>query len=229
MNIAELRALGVPFWLAGGYGSAAKLREALEQGAAGVQVGTAFAFSRESGMRPDLKNGSSPRPRPARARSLPIRWPRPPDFPSRWRSSKALRPNPSIYKERKRVCDLGYLREPYAASDGKIALSLLRRAGGKLSGQGRQDRGHGGPQVPVQCAAGQHRPRSGAQATERGTGADHGGRRSEYHRAVPRSWRHSYSAEDVVESLLSGLIAAPVESATPEMARLQPSSRQQGR
>ena len=56
VNIAELRTLGVPFWLAGGYGHPAKLRAALEQGATGVQVGTAFAFSRESGMRPDLKN-----------------------------------------------------------------------------------------------------------------------------------------------------------------------------
>ena len=55
VNIAELRALGVPFWLAGGYGNAEKLREALEQGAAGMQVGTAFAFSQESGMRADLK------------------------------------------------------------------------------------------------------------------------------------------------------------------------------
>jgi len=26
----------------------------------------------------------------------------------------------NIYQERKRVCDLGYLREPYAATDGKI-------------------------------------------------------------------------------------------------------------
>src|ERR1700679_95996 len=55
VNIAELRALGVPFWLAGGYGNAEKLREAVLQGAAGIQVGTAFAFSRESGMRTDLK------------------------------------------------------------------------------------------------------------------------------------------------------------------------------
>ena len=55
VNIAELRTLGVPFWLAGGYGNAEKVREALDQGAAGVQVGTAFAFSRESGMRSDLK------------------------------------------------------------------------------------------------------------------------------------------------------------------------------
>ena len=55
VNIAELRTLGVPFWLAGGYGNPEKVREALDQGAAGVQVGTAFAFSQESGLRPDLK------------------------------------------------------------------------------------------------------------------------------------------------------------------------------
>jgi len=55
VNIAELRELGVPFWLAGGYGSPEKLREAVAQGAAGVQVGTAFAFTEESGLRPDLK------------------------------------------------------------------------------------------------------------------------------------------------------------------------------
>jgi nitronate monooxygenase len=56
VNIGELRTLGVPFWLAGGYGSPDKVREALDQGAAGVQVGTAFAFSRESGLRGDLKD-----------------------------------------------------------------------------------------------------------------------------------------------------------------------------
>src|SRR3984957_1375040 len=55
VNLEEMKALGVPFWLAGGYGNAAKLREAVEQGAAGIQVGTAFAFSAESGMRADLK------------------------------------------------------------------------------------------------------------------------------------------------------------------------------
>ena len=39
--------LGLPFWLAGGYGSAEKLKEALAEGAAGIQVGTAFAFCDE--------------------------------------------------------------------------------------------------------------------------------------------------------------------------------------
>jgi nitronate monooxygenase len=55
VDIPGFRDMGVPFWLAGGYGSPEKLREALEMGAAGVQVGTAFAFSEESGMRADLK------------------------------------------------------------------------------------------------------------------------------------------------------------------------------
>ena len=87
VNIADLRDLGVPFWLAGGYGNADKLREALEQGAAGIQVGTAFAFSEESGMRPDLKkHAADPGPDQFRRRSLPIPWPRRPDFPSRLRS-----------------------------------------------------------------------------------------------------------------------------------------------
>ena len=49
------RALGRRFWLAGAYGSAGQLCEALELGAAGIQVGTAFAFCDESGLRADLK------------------------------------------------------------------------------------------------------------------------------------------------------------------------------
>ena len=37
------------------------------------------------------------------------------------RNWKALHRTFPIYQERKRVCDLGYLREPYAAADGSIA------------------------------------------------------------------------------------------------------------
>ena len=104
VNIAELRALGVPFWLAGGYGNPEKLREALEQGAAGIQVGTAFAFSRESGMRADLNPVASPTGFPFKVAQLEG-------------TSSAF----NIYQERKRVCDLGYLREAYAPAEGKIA------------------------------------------------------------------------------------------------------------
>ena len=55
VDLEKMRELGLPFWLAGGYGTAEKLREALAAGATGVQVGTAFAFCAESGLRDDYK------------------------------------------------------------------------------------------------------------------------------------------------------------------------------
>ena len=112
--------LGVPFWLAGGYGNAGKLREALEQGAAGIQVGTAFAFSRESGhaRRPEEAADGPGHARSGRGiyRSAGLADRISVQGGAAGRHFFAL----PIYQERKRVCDLGYLREPYAAPDGKI-------------------------------------------------------------------------------------------------------------
>jgi nitronate monooxygenase len=47
IDLEKIRELGLPFWLAGGYGAPEKLRQALAAGAAGVQAGTAFAFCAE--------------------------------------------------------------------------------------------------------------------------------------------------------------------------------------
>ena len=55
VRLDAMRSLGIPFWLAGSYGSPARVVEALDVGAAGVQVGTAFAFCDESGLLPDIK------------------------------------------------------------------------------------------------------------------------------------------------------------------------------
>ena len=55
VDLEKMRELGLPFWLAGGYGAAERLREAFAAGATGVQVGTAFAFCAESGLRDDYK------------------------------------------------------------------------------------------------------------------------------------------------------------------------------
>ncbi len=56
VDMEKIAQMGVPFWLAGGYGTPEKVAEALELGAAGVQVGTAFAFCEESGMREEYKS-----------------------------------------------------------------------------------------------------------------------------------------------------------------------------
>ena len=49
-NFEAIVALGLPSWLAGGFGSAEGLAAAIRLGARGVQVGTPFALSLESGM-----------------------------------------------------------------------------------------------------------------------------------------------------------------------------------
>jgi len=120
VNIEELRALGVPFWLAGGYGNAEKLREAVLQGAAGIQVGTAFAFSAESGMRADLKATLMAQAKVGAGEVFTDPLASPTGFPFKVAQLEGTASAFPIYQERKRVCDLGYLREPYAASDGHI-------------------------------------------------------------------------------------------------------------
>ncbi len=120
VNVAELRDLGVPFWLAGGYGSAVKLREALDQGAAGVQVGTAFAFSQESGLRADLKARLIGQAIAGAGEVFTDPLASPTGFPFKVAQLDGTTSSVHVYQGRNRICDLGYLREPYALGEGAI-------------------------------------------------------------------------------------------------------------
>jgi nitronate monooxygenase len=120
VNISELRELGVPFWLAGGYGNADKVREALELGAAGVQVGTAFAFSEESGMRPDLKKTLLAQAVEGSGQVFTDPLASPTGFPFKVAQLAGSYSDAEVATARTRVCDLGYLREPYAIDSEKI-------------------------------------------------------------------------------------------------------------
>lgn len=120
VNMADLRALDVPFWLAGGYGSPGKLREALQNGATGVQVGTAFAFCEESGLRDDLKSELIAQARSGRATVFTDSRVSPTGFPFKVAQLAGTSSEAAVYEARTAVCDLGYLREPYAMPDGTI-------------------------------------------------------------------------------------------------------------
>jgi nitronate monooxygenase len=120
VDIAGLRALGVPFWLAGGYGSAAKVREALDQGAAGVQVGTAFAFSEESALRPDLKASLLAQAMAGTGQVFTDPLASPTGFPFKVAQVEGSYSDAEVAAARPRICDLGYLRDPYATPDGNI-------------------------------------------------------------------------------------------------------------
>jgi nitronate monooxygenase len=120
VNIEELRALGVPFWLAGGWGHADKVKEAVEMGAAGVQVGTAFAFSEESGMRTDLKRSLLAQAKAGTGKVFTDPLASPTGFPFKVAQLAGSYSDEGVAKARTRVCDLGYLREPYAIGEDKI-------------------------------------------------------------------------------------------------------------
>ena len=120
VNIADLRALGVPFWLAGGYGNAESVRYALEQGAAGVQVGTAFAFSEESGLRPDLKSTLLAQAVTNSGQVYTDPLASPTGFPFKVAQVQGSYSDSEVAEARTRVCDIGLLRESYVTPDGKI-------------------------------------------------------------------------------------------------------------
>ncbi len=130
VDLAKLRELGVPFWLAGGYGSAGKLREALAAGATGVQVGTAFAFCVESGLRDDYKQALLQRAISGEAKVFTNPLASPTGYPFKIARLENTLSEREVYEARPRVCDLGYLREPYRTEAGTIEY---RCAGEPLS------------------------------------------------------------------------------------------------
>jgi NAD(P)H-dependent flavin oxidoreductase YrpB (nitropropane dioxygenase family) len=70
VDLGKIRELGLPFWIAGGAGTPDALRDALGAGAAGVQVGTLFAYCDESGFDRALKDAVlAPHPPATRSRS----------------------------------------------------------------------------------------------------------------------------------------------------------------
>lgn len=124
VNLADMAALELPFWMAGDYATPEKLKGVRDQGAQGIQVGTLFAFSEESGVDRKLRleaiktilnteppeggwiftdPRSSPTGFPFKAARLP--------------GSISEKEN---YMNRKRVCDLGYLRHAYKKPDGTV-------------------------------------------------------------------------------------------------------------
>lgn len=116
VDLEKMRELDLPFWLAGGTGSPDGLRAALAVGAAGIQVGTLFAYCEESGLDPALKarvlmnvlaNTATLRTDP---RASPTGYPfKIVELPGDFDKSSS----------RDRICDLGYLREAVRTSEGR--------------------------------------------------------------------------------------------------------------
>lgn len=119
VDLAGLAELGLPFWIAGGAGTPEALERARVAGAAGIQVGTLFAFCDESGLdetykssvlihalRDEVRVHTDPNASPTGYPFKVVHWPGDPT---------AGAPEPRV-----RNCDLGYLRVAYRRPDGRL-------------------------------------------------------------------------------------------------------------
>ena len=118
VDLEKIRDLGLPFWLAGSYGAPGKLAEALSMGAAGIQVGTAFAFCEESGIRPDLKQQVFQLGREGKLELFTDPLISPTGFPFKVVQLPGSLSDVKAVPQRARSCDLGFLRRAYRKADG---------------------------------------------------------------------------------------------------------------
>ena len=119
-KLSAFRKMGLPFWLAGSVGSPEGLRTALEEGAAGVQVGTAFALCEESGLLPHLRHELIRLALAGKARIFTDPLASPTGFPFKVADLPGTLTDAAVYAARRRRCDLGFLRQPYRQPDGAI-------------------------------------------------------------------------------------------------------------
>lgn len=120
VDLAAIRALGRPFWLAGSYASAGRLREAWAAGAQGVQLGTAFALCEESGIGPELREQVVARSLEATLTVSTDARVSPTGLPFKVLSVPGTLSDPGVHEARERRCDLGYLRQAYRREDGTV-------------------------------------------------------------------------------------------------------------
>lgn len=120
-DLAQIAALGLPYWIAGGQGHPGALAAARAAGAAGIQVGTLFAFCDESGFSDALKRQVLEHVLAGDARVRTDPRASPTGYPFKiveWNDAAGSAPD--AHGTRHRHCDLGYLREAYALADGSI-------------------------------------------------------------------------------------------------------------
>ena len=119
-DLAKVAEVGLPFWLAGGYTTAAQVRQARSAGAEGVQVGTLFALCAESGLTPPLRQELITELAAGRleVRTDPLASPT--GFPFKVASLPGTMSEADTYAERPRLCDLSYLRVPYERKPGTL-------------------------------------------------------------------------------------------------------------
>lgn len=139
VDYKKIGELGLPFWIGGSYASPEKLQWAISVGATGIQAGSIFALSNDSGMDTTirqriLKDGFN--------KTLKTRTDRlisPTGFPFKVVELEGTIAQSTVYEDRKRVCDQGALVSLFKRPDGSIGyrcasepVEIFLKKGGKI-------------------------------------------------------------------------------------------------
>lgn len=120
IDLEKIKKLGLPFWLAGGYGNPEMFQQALDLGATGIQVGTAFAYCNESGMDAYWKQQVLNKVVAGEALVRTNALASPTGFPFKMVQLEGTVADPETYAARERICDLGFLRHLVKAESDKV-------------------------------------------------------------------------------------------------------------
>ncbi len=145
VDLEKMKQFGLPFWLAGGYGHPDQLKTALDAGAAGIQVGTAFALCDESGMEPTMKQQMLRQVLAGEAQIFTSPTASPTGFPFKIALAPGSMSDPEVYDARERICDISLLRTVVKGADGSLIYrcpaepidDYLRKGGKEEDAQGR--------------------------------------------------------------------------------------------
>jgi NAD(P)H-dependent flavin oxidoreductase YrpB (nitropropane dioxygenase family) len=121
-NIERVAAVGLPFWLAGSRGTPEAVRAAIAAGATGVQVGTVFALSTDSGLTPELRELLLAKLREGSLEVLTDAAASPTGFPFKVAQLDGSLSDAAVREARPRLCDLGYLRTPFLKAGGRVSF-----------------------------------------------------------------------------------------------------------
>lgn len=129
VDAARMVELKVPFWLAGSRSDSGAVETSRRTGAQGVQVGTLFAFCRESAFLPELKRRFLQMVEAGKMRIFTHPEASPTGYPIKIARLEDTVGEDAEFFRRPRVCNLGLLRHIYRKNDAGQELLPSSRLG----------------------------------------------------------------------------------------------------
>lgn len=223
-DLSKMAAIGLPFWMAGAYGTPERVGRAIDAGAVGVQVGTLFALSQDSGITQTAREQVLDRMRSGRLAVRNDPRASPTGFPFKVATIEGTASQAEVYEARERLCDLSYLRQPYERTDGTVGyrcaaepVHMYARKGGAVEDtEGRKCLCNG---LMATIGLGQHRKDGYVETPLVTLGEDLEGA-EELLRRHPGGW----TATQAVAYLQEGVVKAarPAESRAPGVVPATP-------